>query len=68
MMINLARYGFALVVVAAVGGAMFYVASAPDRIKERRSTAQQVCASGGGSWVMVGRDEACVSIDPAKRN
>lgn len=68
MMLNLARYGFALVVVAAIGGATFYVASAPDRIKDRRSTAQQVCASSGGNWVMVGKDEVCVGSDPAKRN
>ena len=68
MMLNWGRYGFALVAVAAVGGAAYYVTSAPDRIKERRSTAQKVCASAGGSWVMVGRDEACVGSNPVKRN
>jgi len=49
----------ALIIVGAAGSAMFRVATAPDRIKERRDTAKEVCVKSGGEWVGSGRDEVC---------
>lgn len=63
MKMNVARHGFALIVVAACIGAAIRVATAPDRIKERRQTAKQVCASTGGSWVRAEDGEICVAAD-----
>jgi hypothetical protein len=63
MSINIVRHGFVLVASVAVGAAVFRVATAPDRIKERRDTAHAVCLSSGGKWVKVERDEMCVRSD-----
>ncbi len=63
---NFARNAVMVVAVAAIGGALFRVATAPDRVKERRSTAQSVCESSGGKWTKVGPDEVCVKADSSK--
>lgn len=65
MSINIVRHGFVLVASVAVGAAVFRVATAPDRIKERRDTAHAVCLSSGGKWVKVERDEICVRTETA---
>jgi hypothetical protein len=57
--IGFARHVFAWVVFAAIVAALFRVATAPDRIAERRNTARSVCLAGGGQWVQIGRDEIC---------
>ena len=54
-----ARLAVVLVIVASIGGAVFRVATAPDRVRERRETARAACASGGGEWIRVGADEIC---------
>ena len=57
--IGFARHVFAWVVLAAIVAALFRVATAPERIAERRNTARNVCLSSGGEWVTEGRDEIC---------
>ncbi len=49
----------ASVIALSVGSALFRVATAPERIAERRNTAKEVCAKSGGEWVRVGREEVC---------
>ena len=40
--------------------AVFRVATAPDRIRERRDMAREVCLKAGGEWVVGdGRREIC---------
>lgn len=52
---------FGLLMLLAVGSAAFRVATAPERIKERRETAQAVCRSSGGQWVQVDeREHGCL--------
>ncbi|CAN5249125.1 hypothetical protein BH11PSE9_BH11PSE9_20900 [soil metagenome] len=63
---NFARNAVMVVAVAAIGGALFRVVTGPDRIKERRSTAQSVCESAGGKWTKVGPDEVCVRPESSK--
>ena len=53
------RHTFVLIVIAAVGLAVFRIVTAPDRIAERRNTARTVCTSAGGEWVTDGRNEYC---------
>lgn len=61
-----ASVSFALLALLAIGAAVFRVATAPDRIKERRETARQVCLSSGGQWVPMDRDHGCLRPgDPA---
>jgi hypothetical protein len=48
-----------LMIVGAAVSALFRVATAPDRIKERRDMAKEVCVKAGGEWVSSGRDEVC---------
>jgi hypothetical protein len=64
---DLTRGTFGLVVVLALGAAVFRVATAPERIKERRETARSVCLSSGGQWVKVQRDEVCQRDTPTLR-
>lgn len=45
-------------VVLGVASAVFRVATAPDRIKERRETARKVCLASGGQWIEE-RDQGC---------
>ena len=55
-----ARHAFAWVVLAAIVAALFRVATAPERIADRRTTARNVCLGSGGMWVQSGgRDEIC---------
>src|SRR5437016_5885910 len=61
-----ARVAVAVVIVASVAGAAVRVATAPDRVKERRDTARAACTGAGGEWVRLGNDEACRAPDPAK--
>lgn len=49
----------AMVIVGAAVSALFRVATAPDRVKERRNIAKEVCVKAGGEWVVSGRDEVC---------
>jgi hypothetical protein len=59
MHLPFARNAFVVIVVAAVGAALFRVITAPDRIAERRHTARNVCLHSGGEWVTDGRSEIC---------
>jgi hypothetical protein len=47
------------VVALSIGSALFRVATAPDRIAERRAMAREVCVKSGGEWVRHGREELC---------
>ena len=55
----MARSAFVIVVLAAVGAAVFRVSTAPERVKERRNTARSVCVGSGGAWIQIGKDEIC---------
>jgi hypothetical protein len=49
------RIAWTLVVLIIVGAAVSYVfrvATAPDRIRERREIAKEVCVKSGGEWVL----------------
>jgi hypothetical protein len=48
-----------LIIVAAAISATFRIVTAPDRIRERRDTAREVCIKSGGEWVMASRGEVC---------
>ncbi len=63
-----ARYAVALVVLAAIAGAVIKITTAQERIHDRRQTAESVCVSSGGSWSKVGRDEVCLPAAEAKPN
>ena len=54
-----ARHVFAWVVLAAIVAALFRIATAPERIAERRNIARNVCLGSGGEWVKEGRNEIC---------
>jgi len=50
----------ALIIIGAAVSAVFRVATAPDRIRERRDIAREVCLKSGGEWVMAAdRREVC---------
>jgi hypothetical protein len=50
----------ALIIVGAGVSAVFRVATAPERIRERRDIAKEVCLKSGGEWVVAeGRREVC---------
>ncbi|MFO1222594.1 MAG: hypothetical protein U1E90_05820 [Burkholderiaceae bacterium] len=50
----------ALIIVGAAVSAVFRVATAPDRIRDRRDHAKEVCLKAGGEWVVAeDRREAC---------
>lgn len=59
MGIRITRTVFLLISLVAVGAAAFRVATAPDRVRERRETARSVCAQTGGEWIKVDNDEIC---------
>jgi len=49
-----------LIIVGAAVSAVFRVATAPDRIRERRDIAKEVCLKSGGEWVLADdRREVC---------
>lgn len=62
-----ARTAFALISIVAVAGAVFRVATAPDRIRERHQTARAVCLQKGGEWVTVDNNEICRTAELAKQ-
>ena len=50
----------ALIIIGAAISAIFRVATAPDRIRERRDMAKEVCLKAGGEWVMANNSkEVC---------
>jgi len=50
----------ALIIVGAAVSAVFRVATAPDRIRERRDMAKEVCLKAGGEWVIAeSKKEVC---------
>jgi len=65
--IKVARFAFVLIVLVAVVAAAFRVATATDRIKERRDTARGACAASGGEWVKVDNVEACVHAESGSK-
>jgi hypothetical protein len=65
MPLRSARTAFAIVAVVSITGAVIRVATAPDRIRERRITAQSVCASSGGTWMTIDKQEICSKPDVA---
>ena len=65
MSMRLARTAFGIIAVVSIGAAVFRVATAPDRIRDRRITAQSVCASSGGTWIVIDKKEACSKPDAA---
>jgi hypothetical protein len=67
MNVPFVRHTFVVIAVAAVGAALFRVATAPDRIAERRNTARSVCLGNGGEWVNDGRNEICRRADSAAK-
>ena len=62
-----ARTAFALISIVASAGAVFRVATAPDRIRERHQTARSVCLQNGGEWVTVDNNEICRTAELAKQ-
>lgn len=57
---SLSRSAFFVVVLAAIGGTVFRVSTAPERIQQRKDTARSVCTGGGGEWIKLGNgDEFC---------
>lgn len=59
MVIRFTILAFAAVLALSISAALFRVATAPERIAERRATAKEVCVKSGGAWVREGRDEIC---------
>lgn len=59
MAVRIAWAVVALIIIGAAVSAMFRVVTAPDRVRERREIAKQVCVKAGGEWVSSGRDEVC---------
>ena len=50
----------ALIIVGAAVSAVFRVATAPDRIRERRDMAKEVCLKADGEWVIAeSKKEVC---------
>jgi len=47
------------VAAVAVGGTVFRVATAPDRVRERQELARRVCSERGGQWITVERRDIC---------
>ena len=57
------RIAWTIVALIIVGGTVSYVfrvATAPDRIRERRDIAKEVCLKAGGEWVIAeSKKEVC---------
>jgi hypothetical protein len=50
----------ALIIIGAAVSAVVRVVTAPDRIRERRDIAKEVCLKSGGEWVKAeNRHEVC---------
>jgi len=52
MGIRIAWIVVALIIIGAAASAVFRVATAPDRIRERHDIAKEVCLKAGGEWVL----------------
>ena len=63
MRVVMNRVVFSAVTIGVVGATVFRVASAPDRIEERKAVARNVCIENGGQWVNQGRDAICVKAE-----
>ena len=59
MNLSVAQIAVGLVIVAAVAATAFRVSTGPDRARQRRDIARQVCIDSGGQWLLVERDEIC---------
>ncbi|MCG3190686.1 MAG: hypothetical protein LKCHEGNO_03475 [Burkholderiaceae bacterium] len=60
MGIRIAWVIVALIVIGAAVSALFRVTTAPDRIRDRRDMAKEVCLKAGGEWVVAeDRREVC---------
>jgi hypothetical protein len=61
-MFNLRSTALPVLIVAgvSVGAAVFRVATAPERVRERREVAQKTCTGLGGVWTAVDRSGACL--------
>jgi hypothetical protein len=59
MAVRIAWTIVALIIVGAAVSAVFRVATAPDRIRERRDIAKEVCLKAGGEWVIAESKEVC---------
>jgi hypothetical protein len=59
MAVRIAWTIVALIIVGAAVSAVFRVATAPDRIRERRDIAKEVCLKAGGEWVIAEKKEVC---------
>lgn len=64
-MFNLRSTALPVLIVAgvSVGAAVFRVATAPERVRERREAAQKTCTGLGGVWTMVDRSGVCLRPD-----
>ena len=64
-MLNLrsAQLAFLIVTLVSVAAALFRVATAPDRVRDRRNLAHAVCDSIGGEWTVVDKAETCRRAD-----
>jgi len=62
-----ARTAFALVSAIAVSAAVFRIATAPERIRDRHQTARMVCLQTGGEWATVDGNEVCRRTEVAKQ-
>lgn len=56
---RLASMTLTAVIVVALGGAVWRVLDAPDRVQARKDTARNVCTANGGEWVKVEAEEFC---------
>lgn len=54
-----AQWAFLVITLISVGAALFRIATAPDRVRERRNLAYMNCIGSGGVWTAVGRTEIC---------
>jgi len=60
MAVRIAWTIVALIIVGAAVSAVFWVVTAPDRHRERREIAKEVCLKAGGEWVLGdNRREVC---------
>jgi hypothetical protein len=54
-----AQWAFVIVTLVSICGALFRVATAPDRVRERRNLAYMRCIGSGGQWATIGKTEVC---------
>jgi hypothetical protein len=57
--VSVAQIAVGFVIVAAVAATAFRVSTGPDRARQRRDIARQVCIDSGGRWLLVEREEIC---------